>query len=245
MQSKKSVEIALPAYNEEDSLQNSVEQLQKSIQNIELKNYKIIITIVDNASTDSTSKIAKRLAKQYNNLNYIHLNKKGRGRALRECWKKSKADVLTYMDIDLSADLKYLSKLVNAVSNDKADIAIGSRLIEGAKVSGRTISREIISRGYNLLIRIIFATKFYDAQCGFKAVSKKAFNKLEPLILNQNWFFDSEMLIIAHKLGMKIKEIPISWKDDPTSTVKIAKTASEDLLGLWRLKRSKPWIGIS
>lgn len=238
---KITVDISLPVFNEEKILEKSVIKLNEFINLRDLKKYKIKIIIVDNASTDSTAQIAKRLASQYNSVAYTFLPKKGRGRALRTSWLKSKAKIVTYMDIDLSADLFFLKSLLDAITNGESDISIGSRLVKGAKVQGRTWLREVMSRSYNLLIQLFFQVSFKDAQCGFKAIAKRVFARIEPLIKNQNWFFDSELLIIADKLGMKIAEIPITWKDDPSSTVKIAKTAKEDLQGLWRLLKTKPW----
>lgn len=239
-----SVDIAIPVFNEKLQLKESITKLQSFTSDKKFDKYKINIIIVNNASTDSTALIGKSLAKRFKNVQLLNLPKKGRGRALLTCWQKSKADVLAYMDVDLSADLSFLEDLIGSVASDKADIAIGSRLMSGAKVYGRTITREIMSQAYNLLIRILFQATFRDAQCGFKAISREVFQKLAPQIKNRNWFFDSEMLIIAMKAGFVIKEIPISWKDDPGSTVKVAKTAKEDLLGLMRLKRTKPWKNI-
>ena len=145
------------------------------------------------------------------------------------------------MDVDLSSNLEFFPALLSAIENN-SDVAIGSRLARGSNVVGRTLLREIMSRGYNLLIKVFFSVSFRDAQCGFKAVKKNVFKILEPLIENDNWFFDSEMLILAEKSGYKVAEIPISWHDDPSSTVKVARTASEDFEGLLRLWRSKPWL---
>lgn len=236
-----SVDIAIPVYNEEAQLEESLTKLCKFISGKQFADYKINFIIVNNASTDATTRIGKSLAKHYRNVQFLSLPKKGRGRALTACWKQSKADVLAYMDVDLSADLVFLKDLLDAVAKKNADIAVGSRLANGATVQGRTLIREAMSRMYNFLIRLLFQTSFRDAQCGFKAISRQAFQKLSPLIENRNWFFDSEMLIIAEKAGFLIKEIPISWRDDPGSTVKVAKTAKEDLLGLLRLVKTKPW----
>ena len=145
--------------------------------------------------------------------------------------------------MDLSSNLEFFKGLLSAIE-DSSDIAIGSRLARGANVVGRTVLRGIMSRGYNLLIKAFFSISFKDAQCGFKAIKKSVFQNLEPLIENNNWFFDSEMLILAEKSGYKITEIPISWHDDPSSTVKVAKTASEDFKGLFRLWKTKPWKNV-
>lgn len=236
---KTSVDIVIPAYNEEIALPANIPILYNYCRN-NLSEYEWKIIIADNASTDSTSAVAKKFAKSPQ-ISYLKLPKKGRGLALRTVWLGSKADIVSYMDVDLSSNLEFFPALLSAIENN-SDIAIGSRLAKGANVVGRTFLREIMSRGYNLLIKAFFSVSFKDAQCGFKAIKKSVFQNLEPLIENNNWFFDSEMLILAEKSGYKIAEIPISWHDDPSSTVKVARTASEDLEGLFRLWKDKSWL---
>lgn len=197
------------------------------------------IVIADNASTDKTSQIGRRLA-EAEKIKYLRINKKGRGRALKKVWGESANDFLSYMDMDLSSDLNCFPKLIKSLENG-ADIAVGSRLISGSKVVGRLLIRETMSRGYSFLFRLFFQTSFKDAQCGFKAIKKSAALKLLPLIEDNDWFFDSELLIIADKAGFKIAEIPIVWKDDPHSTVKVAKTVWGDIKGLVRLFIKRPW----
>lgn len=238
MAKKISVDIVIPVYNEEIALPANLPILYNYC-NHNLNEYKWNIVIVDNASTDRTSQIAQTFS-QRPRMSFLHLDKKGRGRVLHATWDKSTADIVSYMDIDLSSSLDFFSSLLVALEHD-ADLAIGSRLAQGAHVSGRTVLREIMSRGYNFLIRLFFKVSFHDAQCGFKALKRSVFKRLSPLIENHNWFFDSELLIIAEKSGYRIAEIPISWHDDPSSTVRVAKTASEDLFGLIRLLRTKPW----
>ena len=238
---KVSVEIAIPVFNEQAALPRCIEKLLKETRKEEFRNYEIALTIVNNASTDGTKAIAEKLSRRYDSVRLMNVPRKGRGGALRFCWDRSVSDILAYMDVDLSADLSHLPELLETIAGSKADIAIGSRLAKGAKVVGRTLVRELMSQGYNTLITFFFGTHFTDAQCGFKALSKQAYRTLAPLLQNQNWFFDSEMLITASKLGMRIKEIPVNWRDDPSSTVKIARTAGEDFAGLWRLLVTQPW----
>jgi len=154
---------------------------------------------------------------------------------LRKAWLDSEAEILTYMDVDLSTSLDAFPALVKAIAEERYDIATGSRLMKGSKVT-RILKREITSRSYNMIIKIAFWNKFSDAQCGFKAISRKAANFLVPRIKDQGWFFDTELLLLAEKGGFKIKDIPVEWVDDPDSRVNIAKTARDDLLGLWRLR---------
>lgn len=233
-----SITVVIPVYNEEVDLPKNIPLLHEFLSK-NMNAYKWEILIADNASTDDTPLVSRKLSKM-KGVNYIRLNKKGRGRALKMTWSKSKSDFLAYMDVDLSSNLSYFPKLISALENG-SDIAIGSRLAKGAKVIDRPLVREIMSRGYSLMFRTLFFTKFKDAQCGFKAITKEAANKLLPIVEDTGWFFDSELLIIGQKSGFTITEVPIEWKDDPHSTVKVAKTAWGDIEGLLRLARRRPW----
>jgi glycosyltransferase involved in cell wall biosynthesis len=164
----------------------------------------------------------------------VHIPQKGRGRALRHVWLESTADIVSYMDVDLSTNLNHLPELIKAIE-DGSHIAIGSRLSKGSRVK-RSLKREFISRSYSALIRAMFLTPFRDAQCGFKALSRDTVRALVPLVKDNNWFFDSELLIIATRRGFRIKEIPVYWEDDPDSRVRIIRTAWEDIKGLLRLR---------
>jgi glycosyltransferase involved in cell wall biosynthesis len=195
------------------------------------------IVIADNASQDKTWEIAQSLAQKYPDVMPIHIDEKGRGRALRKVWLESKADIVSYMDVDLSTGFEAFPKLVQAII-DGSDIAIGSRLKRGAKTT-RGLKREFTSRCYNLIIKVMFFTTLSDAQCGFKAVSRDCAQKILPLTQNNEWFFDTELLLLAMKNGYKIKEIPVTWADDPGTTVHIRKTAIEDLKGLARIRFHK------
>jgi glycosyltransferase involved in cell wall biosynthesis len=226
------VDIVIPVYNEEQALPRSIMILADFMKEKLRNPWQIIIA--DNASTDSTRSVAKTLCEKYSGVNYLHLPQKGRGRALRTAWLDSTADIVSYMDVDLATDLAYFPQLIEALELGY-HIAIGSRLSKGSKVT-RPLTREIISRSYNLLIKSMFFTSFHDAQCGFKALTRKAAQAIVPRIKNNNWFFDTELLIIAAKRGYQIKQVPVKWDDDPTSTVNLARTAAEDFKGLLRLR---------
>lgn len=241
----KSVDLVIPVYNEEHQLKATVDSLTGFLRTEALSEYRVKLVIVNNGSTDGTASLAMALAKRYQQVSFMNLREKGRGRALLAAWQESKADIVSYTDADLSADLAYFPLLLEAIARDGADIAIGSRLKQGARVRGRTLMREMMSRTYNLLLRWLFQTSFTDAQCGFKAMDRKKFELLRPHIRNRNWFFDTELLVIAQKTGMKIAEVPLSWRDDPSSTVKISKTAVEDLFGMLRLIWTQPWQKVS
>ena len=229
------VAIVVPVYNEEKALPDNIAKLRDFLaQNLK---HQWHIVIADNASTDKTWETAQSLAKKHPDVVAFHIDQKGRGRALRKVWLESKADIMSYMDVDLSTGLDAFPKLVQAII-DGADIAIGSRLMREAKTT-RGLKREFTSRCYNLIIKIMFFTTLSDAQCGFKAVSRDCAQKILPLTKNNEWFFDTELLLLAIKNGYKIKEIPVTWVDDQGTTVNIRKTAIEDLKGLARIRFHK------
>lgn len=232
------VDIVIPVYNEENSLTGCISTLWHFLQTH--LSCQSVITIVDNGSTDRTLDIACSLSREYQNVRYLHLDKKGRGRALRQAWLESTADIVSYMDVDLSTNLRAFPHLINAI-NAGYDIATGSRLMSESKVI-RSLKRELTSRLYNMLIRAMFFTKFHDAQCGFKAITKKAAGELIPLIQDQGWFFDTELLILAKKMGYYIKEIPVEWVEDPDSRVNVTRTAVDDIRGLLRLFFHSPQL---
>ena len=235
---KQSVDIIIPIYNEQEELTRNIKKLHAYLKK-NLKHYLWHITIADNASTDNSLSITKKLVLILTNVGYIHLSKKGRGRAVKRAWSESKSDILVYMDVDLSTDLECLPPFLDSLKTH--DIAIGSRLLPKSKVINRPVKREILSRGYNILIKLFFRTGFSDAQCGFKAVTRKVVNELIPYIEDNAWFFDSELLIIGEKLGYKIFEQPVLWIDNPGSTVRVLGTVQGDLKGLLRLFQERPW----
>lgn len=234
------IEITVPVYNEEKELKDHILKLHAfCVKN--LTAYDWHITIADNASTDNTPIVGALLAKSHLQLDYLRLEQKGRGRAVKRVWSRSLADICAYMDLDLSTDLVHFPNLVKALE-DGYDIAIGSRLAKGAKVEGRTWLREIISRALNFLfIRLWFHTNFTDAQCGFKAVTKNVVEKLIPHIKDNEWFFDGELLIVGEKAGYKIYEEPVHWVDNPGSTVRLYSTIIGDIEVMFRLLFTKPW----
>ena len=196
--------------------------------------YSFRITIADNASTDRTLAVAYELAHDLPRVRVVHLEQKGRGRALAAVWSASDAPVLAYMDVDLSTDLGGLLPLVAPLISGHSDVAIGSRLARGARVV-RGPKREFISRCYNLILRSVLGVRFSDAQCGFKAVRRDAAEQLLPLVEDTGWFFDTELLVLAERAGLRIHEVPVDWVDDPDSRVDIVATAAADLKGVARV----------
>lgn len=228
------LDVAIPVYNEERALEASVRTLHAHLE--DRIGVPSRITIVDNASRDGTRLVGARLARELDGVRFIHLEEKGRGRALRTAWLASDAEIVAYMDVDLSTDLAALAPLIEPIIAGQADIAIGSRLAPGATVT-RGLKRECISRCYNLLLRVALGARIHDAQCGFKAVRTQIARRLLPSIRDQDWFFDTELLIVAQRTGMRIVEIPVRWIEDTDSRVRIASTAVADLRGVARMLR--------
>lgn len=227
-----SVDVVIPVYNEEKALPPCVERLSAFLKENLQQPWRILIA--DNGSIDGTLAVCQELSDEYPEVEYIHLEQKGRGRALKRAWLESPAEIVSYMDVDLSTDLAHFPALVHALE-EGFDIAIGSRLMPGARVE-RSAKREFTSRCYNLLVKALFWTHVHDAQCGFKALTRRAVRATVPLVVNNNWFFDTELLLIAEKRGFKIKEIAVEWAEDPDTRVKVLRTAWEDIKGLLRLR---------
>ncbi len=228
------VELVLPVHNEQHVLERSVRTLYDYLETHLGCSFQI--TVADNASTDGTLPIAEQLAAELPDLRALHLDRKGRGNALREAWGASRAEVVGYMDIDLSTDLSCLPALLLPLLENRSDLAIGSRLAPGAQVT-RGLKRETISRSYNILLRGLLGIGVSDAQCGFKAARREAIGPLLAEVKDDGWFFDTELLYLARRNRLAIHEVPVLWVDDPDSRVDIVATALEDLRGIARLRR--------
>jgi putative flippase GtrA len=231
------VEVVVPVYNEQADLARSVRSLHRYLRSQFPFTWRIVI--VDNASTDATPAIAEALAGELGGVEVLRLERKGRGLALREAWSRSRAQVVCYMDVDLSTDLRALLPLVAPLLSGHSDLAIGSRLARGARVV-RGPKREVISRAYNRLLRTVLRARFSDAQCGFKAVRADVARTLLDDVRDDGWFFDTELLVLAQRRGLRIHEVPVDWVDDPDSRVAIVRTAVEDLRGVARLAVAGP-----
>jgi glycosyltransferase involved in cell wall biosynthesis len=234
MSAPHSVDVVIPVLNEAHVLRKSVETLLNFLQaNID---YRWKIVIVDNGSSDGTQNVARELTAAYSQVQFVYLHQRGRGRALRQAWLQSKADIVCYMDVDLSTKLDHLPALLDAIAHEGYDVSIGSRLMRESRTT-RSFKREAISRIYNVMVKVVLLTRFSDAQCGFKAVSRKAVEAIVPRIEDQSWFFDTELLVLAEKQGYRIKDVPVVWIEDDDSRVKIVKTGWEDIKGVWRLRK--------
>lgn len=228
------IDIALPVLNEQRCLERNVRSL---LAKLPLRSeYAWSISIVDNGSTDASWEIAARIAQTEPNVRALRLGERGRGRALKAAWMTSSADIVAYMDIDLSTDLAALGPLVDAIAGGGADIAIGSRLAPDSQVT-RSARREVISHIYNLIARAMLRYTVRDAQCGFKAVSRQVAQTVVPTVEDNGWFFDTELLALGWRRGLRIAELPVRWVEDDDSRVRIVNTALDDLRGIWRLVR--------
>jgi glycosyltransferase involved in cell wall biosynthesis len=234
MADKKLADILLPVYNEEHVLEKSINTLRKFLQD-NVTQFDWIISVGDNASTDNTLEVARELEKQFEDVRVFHLDQKGRGRMVKYAWQESEADILSYMDIDLSTDLKAFPPMIMAII-EGYDVVIGSRQYKGADVN-RSFKREAISRGYIWMLKLLLGFPFTDAQCGFKAVSKQLVKDLFSRIEDDEWFFDTELLYLAYRNGYKVKELPVRWVEDTDSRVKITRTAWLDIKGIFRMRK--------
>ena len=228
------VELVIPVLNEVKALKESVRTL-RSFLGAHFP-YPWGLLIADNGSTDGTRELAERLSREFPDVRSFSIDQRGRGRALRKAWSESSADIVAYTDVDLSTELEALEKLCRAIHEGGCDVATGSRLLPESRIK-RGLKREFISRCYNRFIKCVLFTRFSDAQCGFKALSRRAVRELVPQIQDQAWFFDTELLVLAEKQGYDVADIPVRWVDDDDSRVKIVSTAWEDIKGVLRLRR--------
>ena len=234
------VDVVIPVYNEERALPQSIPELRAFLAGADFP-YDWRIRIADNASIDDTPAVSRELEKQFpDEVEYVRIERKGRGFALKQVWGEGDAEVRTYMDVDLSTGLEAFPALTKAVAEGGYGVAIGSRLMKGARVT-RSLKRRILTSGYNTMIKGMFFTRFSDAQCGFKAISREVAERVLPRIENNNWFFDTELLILAEKMGYRIKDVPGRWVEDTDTRVKIGGKIMEDVRGLSRMRRERPW----
>jgi putative flippase GtrA len=230
------VEVVVPVYNEAEGLEASITALRRYLD--ESFPFRTVVTIADNGSTDGTALVAQRLAANLRGVQAMILTRKGRGYALRTAWSASHAEVVAYMDVDLSTSLPALLPMIGAVLSGHSDIAIGTRLARGSRVV-RGPKRELISRAYSHIVRLALRSRLSDFQCGFKAIRRERALEILPLVDDNEWFFDTELLVTAERLGVRITETPVEWTDDPNSSVDIVTTAANDLRGIWRIAHGK------
>lgn len=233
-------DFVIPVYNEETELGSSVMLLMEELHEISLhaRDFTWQIVIADNASSDKTWTLACALATRFPmTVRAVRIPQKGRGRALKIAWSVSQARVRAYMDVDLSTDIRQIPELVGPILDGRADVSFGSRLLPASQVE-RCLKREFISRCYNLMLQRYLNVTFHDAQCGFKAISADAARTLLPQVEDNEWFFDTELLVLAERMGIASNEFAVTWREDPGTTVNIIDTVRKDLAGMKRLKRS-------
>jgi len=232
---KKKVVLMLPVYNEERIIEDSVNTLHEYMKNNIIFDWKIVI--VNNGSTDKTSKISKNLQKKYKNIDYVEIEKKGRGNALRESWKNYDADIYSYCDCDLATDISQLRELFDSIDRG-ANISTGNRYKKDSQTR-RTLTRLITSKTYLFLIKILFNTKVSDFQCGFKAIDKKTKDDIVTITKDNDWFFDTELLLLAEREGYNIAQIPVTWTEKriKDSKVRVIPASLNNLINLIKLKR--------
>ena len=234
------LDIVIPVHNEQSALEASVRMLHGYLSRGFPFSWQI--TIVDNASTDGTLRVARRLMYELPEVGAMHVRAKGRGLALRTAWTASGADVVAYTDAGRSTDLNALLPLVAPLLAGHSDLAIGTRLHPAARVT-RSAKRELISRAYNRLLRVALRARFSDAQCGFKAIRAEAAHELLPLVADDDWFFDTELLVLAQRRGLRIHEVPVDWVDDGDARVETVPTALAEVRGVARLLVHRPPSG--
>ena len=233
------IEITFPVLNEEKRLKKGVVNCIEFLKANKVENFSIVI--VDNGSRDRTAEIAKELLNSIHNIRFIQLKDPGVGRALKVSWSSSNADIIGYMDIDLATDLRHLIEVINMfhLDNDNdIDIITGSRLSVMSSVSGRSVLREVLSKSFNLVVRKLLGINFSDGMCGFKFIRRNYYCQLSKYgLINNGWFFATEMLVVAEKQGGNIIEIPVEWSDGGDSRVKVIKTVADYLIQIARLRK--------
>ena len=228
------VDVVLPVYNEAHVLERSVRALHAFLTDHMGHEWRILIA--DNGSTDGTGEVARRLATDLQDVAVMQIPEAGRGRALSRAWLASTADVLAYMDIDLSTDLEAFPRLVSLVADQGYDVAAGSRLSRASETT-RSLKREVLSRGFVLLITVMFRARLDDTQCGFKAIRRECAQRLLPFVRDTGWFWDTELLLLARKGGWRVAFVPVRWVEDRDSRVKVVSTVLKDVKGLLRMFR--------
>jgi len=234
----RSIEITIPILNEETTLVEQVRKIHDFIEkNLhDLGSVKLIL--VDNGSTDRTPEIARALVKELHSVEYLRLELRGVGRALKASWTRSKADVVGYMDLDLATDLSHLRPALDKIISNTAEIVTGSRLAQGAKVIGRKPLRTFTSICLNYIVKLIFSTSFSDGMCGFKFLQRSILERLmEAGAQSDGWFFATEILIAGEHQKYKVVDLPVTWSDDPNSKVKITSLAIEYLKAMLILRQ--------
>ena len=234
------VDVLVPVYNEEGDIPRNIPVLCDFLAGPQFS-HDWRVTIGDNGSTDGTRDVSLRLTEEYpDRVFYFSASGRGKGRVIKEAWLASDAEIVSFMDVDLSTGLAAFPALIAAITDQGYDLAIASRLAAQSQVR-RSPVRRVLTRGYNTIVKTMFSTNFNDAQCGFKASSRDAAHRLLPLVKDVAWFFDTELLILAERLGYRVKEVPVTWTEDERTSVRLLSTVAQDLRGLLRMRLTQPW----
>ena len=229
------IDVVIPVLNEAHVLERSMRTLHRFFEGNVPFDWRLVIA--ENGSTDGTARVAESLTRNLSRVDFLMIGRPGRGRALRTAWSRPGADILCYTDVDLSTELEAFPRLFRALIEDRCDLAVGSRLARASQTK-RSFKRELLSRGYNHILRWSLHVGFSDAQTGFKAITREVADRILPLVKDDSWFLDTELLVLAEKLGYRIADIPVRWIEDNDSRVKIFRTAWDDLKGVARLRRT-------
>jgi glycosyltransferase AglD len=214
------VSLILPAYNEADRIEETVKQTAKALEKI-TSFFEIII--VEDGSNDGTDKIASKLAMEHNYISHIHSDLRlGKGGALTKALKYTSGGILCFMDVDLATDLIHLKELINSISIEGYDFAIGSRMIPGSDAK-RSLKRDVASKGFKFLVRTVLNSNIYDHQCGFKAFKRESIFNLLDKVQDKRWFWDTELLVLAQYYGYKVKEFPVTWREGSVSKLNLKR----------------------
>ncbi|MCW3140831.1 MAG: glycosyltransferase family 2 protein [Methanophagales archaeon] len=212
------ISVVLPAHNEAERIEDAVNQTRKALAEF-ASSFEIIIA--EDGSTDGTAEIASRIEAENSFVKHIHSEERlGRGKALSRAFKLATGEILAYLDVDLSTDMKHLKELINAIKEEHYDFATGSRMLKGSEVK-RSFKRAALSKVFNFLVRKILRSKISDHQCGFKSFRKETLIPLLNEITDEHWFWDTEMLVRAQRNSYKIKEIPVRWEDKGGAGTKV------------------------
>lgn len=227
------ISIVFPAYNEADKLERTVTETINYVKNVS-RSFEIIIA--EDGSTDGTDKLAEELSRKIENVRHLHSDVRlGRGRALNRAFSMARGRILIYMDVDLSTDLEFLKPLIDSIRKEGFDLATGSRMLPQS-VAERSLHRKLLSKIYNFLVRALLKSPLRDHQCGFKAFRRESFLTLMPKVKANHWFWDTEVLVLASRMGFKIKEIPVVWRRRSGTKVSLRRDVLDmgiQVLKLW------------
>ncbi|MGB9952524.1 flippase-like domain-containing protein [Haloarcula sp. Atlit-120R] len=235
------VSVVLPAYNEEDTIESTVSTTVGTLASF-LPEDAFEVIVAEDGCSDRTPEIAARLADEDSRVRHVHSDERlGRGGALEYAFERADGDTLVYFDTDLATDMGHLQELVDAVRVDGYDVATGSRWMPENRAD-RPAKRGVPSFGYNTLVRTLLRSDIRDHQCGFKAFDRGALETLLPLVQDEHWFWDTELLVKAQRNGYRVKEFPVDWTPKGDSKVDIVRDVfgmgSQILRTFWELSVS-------